>query len=32
LYETWGRRAEAAKYQAMLSGGIGPAESASQAP
>jgi serine/threonine-protein kinase len=32
LYQAWGRRAEAAKYQALLTGGIGRAESASQAP
>ena len=32
LYQAGGRRAEAAKYRALLSGGIGPAESASQAP
>jgi eukaryotic-like serine/threonine-protein kinase len=32
LYQGWGKRAEVAKYQALLSGGIGRAESASQAP
>jgi tetratricopeptide (TPR) repeat protein len=32
LYQAWGRRAEAAKYQALLTGGIGRAGSASQAP
>ncbi len=32
LYQGWGKRAEAAKYQALLTGEIKPAESASQAP
>jgi hypothetical protein len=32
LYQGWGRPAEAAKYRALLTGAIGRAESASQAP